>query len=108
MAWVPGVGHVPGTGPGYHDPYRPYAPYVAGAIVAADAIANANAMAAATAQANNNAMAVANAQAAQANNRAMFVQALQMHLGAIGPLLVTNPEAMAHLNAAQSIAAQLV
>jgi hypothetical protein len=53
-------------------------------------------------------MAVANAQAAQANNRAMFVQALQMHLGAIGPLLVTNPEAMAHLNAAQSIAAQLV
>jgi hypothetical protein len=83
----------------------------ANAIAAAQAVANANAMAAAQAVANANAMAAATAAAQAAagvtTGRGQFVQALQTHLASIIPAVAANPDASAHLAAAQTIATQL-
>ena len=104
MTWVPGVGHVP---PGGFYPVSNYPAWQA----AANAVANANAMAAATAQAQAAAAAVANANAVatatQVQTRAAYIQALQTHLASITPAVAANPDASAHLTAAQSIVPQL-
>ena len=61
---------------------------------------NAAAMAAATAAAQAAAIGAA-------GGRAQFVQALQTHLASIAPAVAANPDASAHLAAAQNIATQL-
>lgn len=66
---------------------------------------------AAMAQASN-AIAIANAEAAASaaaasSTRAALVGTLQTHLAALAPALAANPDALGHLAAAQSVAAQL-
>lgn len=89
MTWIPGS---------VYPPHPVWA--AAGAIAAANAVANANAMAAATA-------AASMAAVAATNTRAQYLQALQTHLASIAPAVAGNPDAAAHLAAAQAVAAQL-
>ena len=91
------------------DDHRQYPNPFWHAVHMADNVVAINAASAAIANAQQQAtLASANAMYSQAAQiRMSMSQALQVHLAALGPAVAMNTDAMVHLTAAQSLAAQL-